>query len=90
MKSSEMQISVYRGEDGTPRFRCPEEWSGTEKFTQICELCCKLSEELATQKQITEAFRLELEARQAQERAQLIIEMDKKCRAKRKAGKVNA
>ena len=58
MKSSEMQISVYRGEDGTPRFRCPKEWSGTEKFIQICELCCTLAEELGVQKKVNEIYRL--------------------------------
>lgn len=46
MKSSEMQISVYRKEDGTPCFHYPKEWSGEEVFMAICELCCRLSEEL--------------------------------------------
>ena len=58
MKSSEMQISVYRDEDGIPRFRCPANWTGTEKFLQICELCCALQEELEIQKKVNEIYRL--------------------------------
>jgi hypothetical protein len=46
MKSSEMQISVYRKENGEPCFRYPKEWSGEEVFMAICELCCRLFEEL--------------------------------------------
>ena len=46
MKSNEMQISVYRNSDGIPSFIYPKEWDGDKIFLEICELCCRLSEEL--------------------------------------------
>ena len=52
MKSSEMKISVYRREDGTPCFRYPKEWDGEKVFEAICELCCTLSEELNNKEEI--------------------------------------
>ena len=50
MKSSEMEISVYRGPDGTPRFNFPKDWSSTYVMEQIGELCCVLAEELEEEK----------------------------------------
>lgn len=46
MKSSDMKITVHRNADGVPTFRYPEEWDGETTFLNICELCCRLSEEL--------------------------------------------
>lgn len=58
MTSSEMKISVTRDENGQPLFRYPKEWSADEVFLQICEFCCKLSEELEVQKKVNEIYRL--------------------------------
>ena len=46
MTSSDMKISVRRNENGVPVFRYPTEWDGDTTFLNICELCCRLSEEL--------------------------------------------
>lgn len=46
MKSSDMKISVRRNENGVPVFAYPKEWDGDTIFLNICELCCRLSEEL--------------------------------------------
>lgn len=46
MKSSDMKISVRRNADGVPTFKYPTEWDGDTIFLNICELCCRLFEEL--------------------------------------------
>ena len=58
MTSFEMRISVQRDENGQPLFHYPKEWSADEVFLQICEFCCKLSEELEMQKKVNEIYRL--------------------------------
>lgn len=57
MKSSEMEISVYRGPDGTPRFSFPKDWSSTYVMEQISELCCVLAEELEEERVMNSIYK---------------------------------
>ena len=45
-KSNQMEITVRRNENGEPVFKYPNDWNGDKVFLEICELCCRLSEEL--------------------------------------------
>lgn len=57
MKSSEMEISVYRGLDGAPRFSFPKDWDSTYVMEQIGELCCVLAEELEEEKIMNSVYK---------------------------------
>lgn len=46
-----MKISVRRNANGVPTFKYPTEWDGDTVFLNICELCCRLSEELQEEKE---------------------------------------
>lgn len=61
MKSSEMQISVYRNKDDVPCFRYPKEWDVDKAFEQIAELCATLQEELDIQQAVNRVLRYRLD-----------------------------
>lgn len=61
MKSSEMQIKVYRNDNDVPCFRYPKDWDAKKVFEQIAELCCILQEELKTERYIKDLLRYRLD-----------------------------
>ena len=61
MKSSEMQISVYRNHNDEPCFRYPKDWDADKVFEQIAELCCVLQAELRAEQAINRLLRYRLD-----------------------------
>jgi hypothetical protein len=61
MKSSEMQISVYRNENDEPCFRYPKDWDVDKVFEQMAELCCVLQAELRAEQTINRLLRYRLD-----------------------------
>ena len=61
MKSSEMQISVYRDENDNAKFRYPKDWSADKVLEQIGELCATLQEELNMERTIRRILRYRLD-----------------------------
>lgn len=53
----ELEITVYRKENGDPCFRYPKDWSYDKVFEQICELCCQLQEKVDRQQEVIRVLR---------------------------------